>query len=65
MRITLECECGNNAIMKMTNGKAFIVRDNLEREGFYCRENEVKNGKTREILLKCNKCQKWIILDMD
>lgn len=65
MKITVECECGNNAIMKMINGKAFVVRDNLERDDFYCNENEIKDGKTKEILLQCNKCKRWIILDMN
>ena len=47
------------------NGKAFVVRDNLERNEFYCNENEIKGGSTKEILLQCNKCKKWVILDMD
>ncbi len=65
VKITVECECGNNTIMKMINGKAFVVRDNLERNEFYCNENEIKGGSTKEILLQCNKCKKWVILDMD
>ena len=65
MIINVQCECGNNAIMQIKNGKSFVVRDNLERDDFYCTENEIKDGKTKEILLKCNKCKMWIILDMN
>lgn len=65
MKITVECECGNNAIMQMINGKAFVVRDNLERNDFYCNVKGIKDGKTKEIHLQCKKCKKWIILDMN
>lgn len=65
MKITVDCECGNNAIMKMINGKAFVLRDNLENEDFYCNENEIKDEKTVEILLQCKKCRNWIILNMN
>lgn len=65
MKITVECECGNNAIMQIINRKAFVVRDNLEKDDFYCVENEIKDGRTKEILLKCNKCKNWIILDIN
>ncbi len=65
MKITVQCECGNNAIMQIINRKAIVVRDNLERDDFYCEENEIKEGKTKELLLRCNRCKNWIILDMD
>ena len=65
MKITVQCECGNNAIMQILNGKAIVVRDNLEKDGFYCTEDEIKDGKTKEILIQCNKCKNWVILDMN
>lgn len=65
MKITIQCECGNNAIMQIINGKAIVVRDNLERDDFFCKENAIKDGKTKEILLQCNKCKNWVILDMN
>lgn len=65
MKIILQCECGNSAILSIKNKKAFVVRDNLEKDDFYCTENKIKDGKTKEILLKCNKCKNWMVLDMD
>ena len=65
MKITIQCECGNNAIMQIINGKAIVVRDNLERDDFFCKENAIKDGKTKELLLQCNKCKNWVILDMN
>lgn len=65
MKITVQCECGNNAIIQIINKKAIVVRDILERDDFYCKENEIKEGKTQEILLQCNKCKNWIILNMN
>ncbi len=65
MKIIIQCECGNCTTMQVKNGKAFVVRDNLERADFYCGEKEIKGGKTKEILLECNKCKNWVIFDMD
>ena len=45
MKITVQCECGNNAIMQIINGKAIVVRDKLEKDDFYCTEDEIKDGK--------------------
>ena len=63
--ITVECECSNKTIMQMINRKAFVVRDNLGKDDFYCIENEIKDGKTKEILLQCTKCKNWIIFNMN
>ena len=65
MKITVQCECGNDATMQILNGKTFVVRDNLAKDDFYCTEKESRDGKNQEILLQCNKCKKWIILDMN
>jgi len=62
MEIYIKCECGNKASMLIKNKKVFVVRDNLEKDDFYFAENEISDGKTREIHLKCNKCNRWVSL---
>lgn len=65
MKITVQCECGNSAIMQIIKGKAFVVRDNLAKDDFYCKENTINEVKNKETLLQCNKCKNWVILDWD
>ena len=35
------------------------------KEMFFCTENQIKDGKPKDIFLKCNKCKNSIILDMN
>ena len=65
MKITVQCECDNNAILQILNRKTIVVRDNLEKDGFYCTEAEIKDGNPKKFCLKCNNCSRWIILDME
>lgn len=73
MKIIVECECGNNATLKVRNKKQIVVRDNLEKESFSIYKNEISESKiykneiseSKEYILKCSKCGAWINLYVD
>ena len=66
MKITIQCDnCNNRAVVGTLPKSLVVVKDQLEAQGFYCTENELKDGKTKELLLECKKCKNFIYLSFD
>ena len=66
MKITIQCDiCKNCAVVSALPKKLAVVRDQLEAQGFYCTANEFKDGKTKELILTCEKCKNYTYLSFD
>lgn len=65
MKITIICECGNMVIMHAPSRKFLQFRDMLETEQFHYDDENIKEGKLKEIRIKCDKCGNWVILGVD
>lgn len=65
MKITFECECGNNLVVSVENGKYVQLKDNLEAKRFhYCGER-IEDNRLKEIKISCDKCRSYIALGVD
>lgn len=65
MKIVIECDCGNKLVEEVPTRKYMQLRDNLQRHQFSYEGEEIKDGKLKEIRIKCEKCKNWIILGLD
>lgn len=66
MEITIQCDiCRNRAVVSALPKKLAVVRGQLEAQGFYCTENELKDGKANELILTCEKCKNFIYLSFE
>lgn len=65
MKITIDCDCGNNVVLSALSNKYIQLRDRLENQHFQYDGDEISAGKLKEFRIKCNKCKKWITLGVD
>lgn len=65
MKITIECDCGNEVILSALPNKYTQLRDSLENQYFLYDGEDISAGKLKEIRIKCNKCNSWIALGVD
>lgn len=60
MKFIVQCECGNGAVLSVSDRKALIVQDNLETQGFHL---DIKMHD-KEICAHCDKCKRWVTLSL-
>lgn len=65
MKITIQCECGNDVVLPVKPKKYIQFRDWLETQQFHYDGAEIKNGKLIEIRIRCDKCKNWSTLGID
>lgn len=65
MKIVIECDCGNKAVILAQANKYTQFRDNLEHQGFHLDAPKIKDNKAKEFDILCNKCRARIILGVD
>lgn len=65
MKITFECECGNNLVVLVKDGKYAQLRDYLESKQFRFEKAIDIDSKLVEFRLLCEKCKNHITLGVD
>lgn len=65
MRIAIECDCENKLVEEVPTRKYMQLRDYLQRRQFSYDSEEIRDGKLKEIRIKCEKCKNWITLGLD
>lgn len=65
MKIAIECDCGNKLVEEVSTRKYMQLRDYLQRYQFSYDGEEIRDGKLKEIRIKCEKCKNWITLGLD
>lgn len=65
MRITIECDCGNKMELSVQSKKYVQFRDSLESQHFQYDGEEIRDGKLKEIRIKCVRCRSWFTLGVD
>ena len=65
MKITINCDCGNEVIVPTPIGKYTQFRDYLESKQFRFGSTEIKNGVLKEFKIECDVCHRQITLGVD
>ena len=65
MQIIIKCDCGNDAVVPVQEGKYAQLRDHLNAKQFRLTSFEIKNGTLREFKIECDKCKRYITLGVD
>lgn len=60
MEITVKCTCDNKVVISAFDGKCILIRDWLRNEQF-----RLDKENNKEFIIRCDKCGKWIKVNVD
>ncbi|MBQ7862894.1 MAG: hypothetical protein IJ353_00335 [Lachnospiraceae bacterium] len=65
MKISIQCDCGNEVVVQVLPKKYSQFRDELDVKSFYYDVKKTQTLELKELLVGCKVCKNWITLGMD